>query len=531
MFLTVAVCSVFTSCKDNDEDLSVRSITLSSNSLTLEPGGTQTLTVNFFPENALNKNVSWSSSDPSTVEVSSSGVITALKVGSAVITAIAEDCGEKATCSVTVSAAGSATMTVGAKGGDAAPVQGVWGKNTIVNVNGQIYVPEGQSLKIEEGVQIIISAESQDNNNTKIEIIVEGSLYCYGTAAAPITFTVPAANRDQKTDGRHWGGIIGSETCAEILLDHVLIEYTGALTTASSPSVTKGLFKAGGGDGMVAFNTNNPQGKYVIQNSTFRYTSEDAIYVQGGDCLFINNLFHTVGDDGGEAINVKAGCRVVAAFNVIYSPNTNAFKLSNSGVSEVRTQAIIHAYNNTIINSGWNRDPSKPKGCSVWVEGGLVHVFNNLIVNCMFGSKAPDFGQGGTIGADAASVIDYNFYASGTAESGVQQHIENGTVTAFDGFRKEPKQPDVVHGENDIYGESPGDKDPMFVSFPFDDNPVMSRTYDVTWNFHLQAGSPALDASKVRTGFTPQHSTGITMDGKTYNSPAPAAYFGAKGAN
>ncbi|GHT76927.1 hypothetical protein AGMMS50262_16590 [Bacteroidia bacterium] len=523
--LVIASAFVFTSCSEKEEDLSVKAITLSPTSLTLKPGETSSFTVSIFPENASNKKIRWSSNAPEIAEVSETGEVTAIKLGNATITATAEDSGEKATAAVTVVA--NDPVTEGAKGAPAKEVSGVWKKYTTVNVAGQIYVKEGQSLTIEEGVNVIISADAQDASNTKIELIVEGNLYANGTADAPITFTVPAANHDKKTNGRHWGGIIGSATCGEIVLDNVLIEYTGAITTTASPSVTKGLFKAGGGEGMVAFNTNNPKGKYVITHSTFRYTGEDAIYVQGGECIFTNNLFYAIGNEGGEAINVKAGCKVDAAFNVMYSPNTNAFKLSNAGVGGDRFLAQINAYNNTIINAGWRRDPGKPKGGSVWAEGGMVNIFNNLIVNCMFGAKAPNFGLGGTEGVVSGSIIDYNFYASGTVQSAVPQHIENGTVTAFDGFKTGVK--DVIYGEHDIRGNAAGANDPKFTSFPFAANPLPDFNYNEAWDLHLSAGSPALDASKVKTGFTPYFANGLMLNGKTYKTPVPANYFGAFG--
>ncbi|GAB6012090.1 Ig-like domain-containing protein [Viscerimonas tarda] len=528
LFLLLASCFVLTSCEEKDENLSVKAITVSPSSLMLKPGESKALTATIFPENAANKKVHWTTSDTEIASVSEAGEVTGVKLGNATITATTEDGGEKATVAVTVTA--NDPVTVGAKGAPASAVEGVWRKYTTVSVNGQIYVPAGKSLTIEEGVDIIINADAQDASNTKIELIVEGSLYCYGTAESPITFTVPASNRDKQTSGRYWGGIIGSTTCDQVVLNHVLIEYTGAITTTASPSVTKGLFKAGGGEGMVAFNTNNPQGKYVITNSTFRYTGEDAIYLQGGECIFSYNLFYAVGNEGGEAINVKAGCKVDAAFNVMYSPNSNAFKLSNSGVGGNRFQAQINAYNNTIINAGWRRDPGKPKGGSVWAEGGLVNIFNNLIVNSMFGAKAPNFGKGGEEGVVLESVIDYNFYASGTSESNVPQHQENGTKTAFDGFK--PGVKDVIYGEHDIRGNAAGANDPKFANFPFLTNPPLDFNYNETWNLHLQAGSPALDASKVRTGFTPYFSaSGLTLDNKTYKSPVPASYFGALGQN
>ena len=145
----------------------------------------------------------------------------------------------------------------------------------------------------------------------------------------------------------------------------------------------------------------------------------------------------------------------------------------------------------------------------------------------MFAAKAPDFGVEGAEGPDLNSKVDFNFYTSGTAQSNIPQHIANGTVTAFDGFKAGVK--DVVYGANDKRGNSAGDLDPKFINFPFLTNSILSYSFDKSWNFHLQAGSPALTGAK--TDFTPFYSsTGITINGKTYKSPLPAAYFGAFGA-
>lgn len=521
--LALVLSTIMVGCNESKVDLSVKGVSMSTKSVTLKPEGQQTLTVTFFPENAANKNLSWSSSDETVASVND-GLVTAIKPGSAIITARSEDGGEAATCSVTV-ALGDPINVSG-------KVDGLWKKYSVINVTGHIEIPQDKSLTIEEGVEIIVSTSGQpgDVNNTKIEFLVHGNLYCMGTPEAPVVFTVPASERTlANTFARLWGGIIGSATCKEMLLDNVIIEYTGAVTTVTSPSVVSGLFKPAGGEAMVAFNTNNPDGKYVVINSTFRNTGEDAIYVQGGQCIFAHNTFYANGEAGGEAINVKAGCKVDAAFNLMYSPNTNALKLSNAGADGgQRFQAQINGYNNTIVNSGWRRDPNKPKGGSVWAESGcLVNIYNNLIVNSMFAVKAPKFGVDATDGPDLNSKIDYNFYASGAAQSTVSQHISNGTVTAYDGFKDAVK--DVVYGKNDIRSQAAGDpaKDPKFVNFPFSDNPLLGYdNFNAAWDFHLQAGSPALQGAK--TDFTPYFSqNGITINGETYNSPAPAPYFGA----
>ncbi len=82
----------------------VTGVSLSTDSLTLEEGGTANLTATITPANATNQNVTWSS-DNTNVATVSGGVVTAESAGAATITATAADgSGEKATCSVTVNA-------------------------------------------------------------------------------------------------------------------------------------------------------------------------------------------------------------------------------------------------------------------------------------------------------------------------------------------------------------------------------------------------------------------------------------------
>ena len=80
----------------------VESVTLSDFSVELRIGETYTLTAQVLPENAADKTLSWTSSDPTTVSVLE-GKLTALKEGQCSITAAAQDrSGRKASCTVTV---------------------------------------------------------------------------------------------------------------------------------------------------------------------------------------------------------------------------------------------------------------------------------------------------------------------------------------------------------------------------------------------------------------------------------------------
>ncbi len=82
--------------------ISAIGIELDKSSLMLNTGSTSSLTATVSPSDASNKNVTWSSSDNTVAAVDQTGRVTALKAGTATITATTEDGGKTATCTVTV---------------------------------------------------------------------------------------------------------------------------------------------------------------------------------------------------------------------------------------------------------------------------------------------------------------------------------------------------------------------------------------------------------------------------------------------
>ena len=81
----------------------VTGVTLDKTSATLTEGDELTLTATVNPDNATNKNVTWSSSNSAVASVSN-GKVTAMKAGKATITVKTDDGGNTATCEVTVNA-------------------------------------------------------------------------------------------------------------------------------------------------------------------------------------------------------------------------------------------------------------------------------------------------------------------------------------------------------------------------------------------------------------------------------------------
>lgn len=428
----------------------------------------------------------------------------------------------------------------------AGEVSGVWEAGSTVYVDGHIVVPEGESLTIEEGVTVIFSDAGVGVNHTAIEFSVDGNLYCLGTAENPVRLTVDESLRTaDNTFAGLWGGIVAGATCEEMLIDHTIIEYCGGQVIEGSPAAENGYYTAGD-DAYPHITTNNVDGRYVITNSILRNGWSDAIYMMGGNAIIAGNIFSAIGYDGAEAVNVKSGCTVDVTRNIMFSANTNGLKLSSSDQSEVRHQAKIQAYNNTIIGSGWRRDGEKGGGIYV-EENADAGVFNNLLVNCKFRATTPAWEEPGSEDCydGEHSMIDYNYYASGTVQSSIfyegqyeddgEMLLYSGVKFPYEGYAFNHEWYDTekvdVHSVMAKTAEEAAFLDPKFVNFDLNMDPA-SYSFNDRWDFHLTSGSPALDASKTYTAGDRQPyfgTSGLEVNGQTYTSPAIGAWFGAFG--
>ena len=207
-----------TSCSSDDdkEEVTLSKFTIDQTAATLTPGESLNVTVQFFPEDVKDKTVTWTSSDDAVATVAN-GVVTAVKPGSVTITATPSAMPSLAkTISVNVT-----NKAISASG----EVSGTWEAYTTVTVTGQLKVPAGKSLTIEEGVEVIFN--SSDATGAGLEFTVDGNIYCQGTEEAPILFSIPANERkfSNVTDCKNlWGGFMINNTSAdaEALFDNCI---------------------------------------------------------------------------------------------------------------------------------------------------------------------------------------------------------------------------------------------------------------------------------------------------------------------
>lgn len=89
---------------EDGELVGVTGVTVSQKTASLAVGGTKKITATISPENATNKNVTYTSSDEAIATVATDGTITAVAAGSATITVTTEDGNFTDTVAVTVTA-------------------------------------------------------------------------------------------------------------------------------------------------------------------------------------------------------------------------------------------------------------------------------------------------------------------------------------------------------------------------------------------------------------------------------------------
>lgn len=407
-------------------------------------------------------------------------------------------------------------------------VSGTWKAGSEIKLDRHLVIPDGESLTIEPGVKVIVSTAGVGVNHTPIEVIVKGNLYVLGSEEQPVLFTVEESKRTAaNTFAGLWGGIVATESCQEMVIDHAVIEYTGGQVIEGSPSATAGIYTAGD-DAYPQVTTTNINGKYVITNSVIRNGWSDGIYLMGGSAIISGNLFAANGFSGAEAVNIKAGVKADIAGNVMFSPNTNGLKLSSSGQSETRGQAVANAYNNTIINAGWRRDGEKG-GCVYVEKNCLANVVNNLMVNCKFRAMTPNYKNPNSsdAGYDDKSVIDYNMYVSGTQKSPIVYPEESNVAYAYEGYNYKHKSYNPVVDSHSVIATESNLVNPRFVNFDINAVDLTDFVYNSAWDFHLSAGSPALKGSAATV--SPCFASGLEINGKLYQSPALQPHFGAFG--
>ncbi|RLA97759.1 MAG: hypothetical protein DRG83_15375, partial [Deltaproteobacteria bacterium] len=256
-----------------------------------------------------------------------------------------------------------------------------------VVLTGDVTVPEGVTLTIEPGTQVIFPARSDDTGGgdpNVTELIVNGSLVATGNDSNKITFTSGGAI---PTPG-DWGGI---KCSVSLDLEYCVLEYPVKGITCS---------------------VNGGEQSLTIKNCEIKHTEDTGIYIYGesgakiasdvsnnvlsdigghgisgyvtGSGTEISGSFsgNTVSDCGGYGIIVQA---VSSAASSVDIRNNDVSDIDDSGIYEQASYGSISGKieGNTITNAG--RDTNSSYRYGIWVSSGRgsndIEVSNNTVTN------------------------------------------------------------------------------------------------------------------------------------------------------
>lgn len=161
-------------------------VSLNTASTSLVQGATATLKATVTPKKASNKNVVWSTSNKSVATVNSKGVVTAVKAGTAKITATAADgSGKKASCTVTVinpvklasvSVVNPCTLKVSLSGAQALSAANftVKAKETDQGAYNKVCAIDNISTGDRVNYTVVLKSESRLYNLERVQVTVTG---------------------------------------------------------------------------------------------------------------------------------------------------------------------------------------------------------------------------------------------------------------------------------------------------------------------------------------------------------------------
>ena len=433
--------------------------------------------------------------------------------------------GDKAVVSVPQIQIGKAIPNTGTL--PAGTYKGTFLANQTYTIGGDITINAGDTLLIQKGVKL--------NMTNGANIIVNGDLISLGTQASPVTITDPrrtkvAGPSTFGTDSAYvggWGGIYAGPTSKLVVIKWTHLDFGGAALKAL-PFPNSNSLKTGA---QYILYFMNPAGVFIMEDSWLYGCPDDATRFYGGTYNIMRNTMEKAGSDGGDGFNAKGSAVGNMAYNLVIGGATNGTKTASDGTTAGECQFSM--YNNTYINDGFrNSGVYGARSGSIEIENNSrAAVFNNLVVDCDFGARIAA-GPGGAkvYLADTTSntsdlipktVTNYNFYYGDNAAitgqfvptnvaQPVVTHPQTNGIPDMASFLGASYTFGFVYDGSSLVGKN----NPMFVNYPLPapNGFWLTQASVDSYNFRLQAGSPAIGQGTAATSTYTYITAGIPID-------------------
>jgi len=251
----------------NSGQIAVTGVSLNKTTLNLIVNGTETLTATVAPGNATNKSVTWASSAPAVATVNSSGLVTAVSMGTATITITTAD-GDKTTeCAVTVSA-GTPTKTLTGITLDTSSVKKAYAQGETLDLSG-LAVTANYSDGSGTSATSYTSSPVDGATFSTAGIITVTISYSEGTITRSANFTVTVS------------GETPTKTLNSISLNHTSVKkaYTEGEMLNLSGLVVTASYSDGSGAAVTGYISSPADGSTLTTTGTITVTIS---YTDGG---------------------------------------------------------------------------------------------------------------------------------------------------------------------------------------------------------------------------------------------------------
>lgn len=229
-------------------------------------------------------------------------------------------------------------------------VNGTWTKGNTYRVTGNIIVPSGQTLTIEEGVEVKFDGY--------YSLIVDGTLLANGSANNYVKFT---SNKTSPTN-KDWNQIVINSTGTS-KIDYSIIEY--------------GKIKNDDNIGLL-----NVNGNLILTNSIIRYSEQSAISIRNAGNLTVkNNKIYNCA----YGFSVYTTGKVIIENNEIYNHiwiGINIYQASTSSIFKSNTihDCIYQGIQSIEFNYKIERNLIFNTGTGIFVTYGQPTIINNTII-------------------------------------------------------------------------------------------------------------------------------------------------------
>lgn len=344
----------------------VTDVLLNQASLSLVEGKSATLTAEVFPSDATNKQVTWSSSNPSVASVSSNGVVTAKSAGKAIITAKSKDGGKTGTCEVTVNAAATAVTGISLD------------KSSLSLTEGQM---ASLSYTISPSNATNKSVSWSTNNSNVAVIATDGTVIAKKAGTATITI--------KTADG-------GKTATCRVTVKEAKTDVTGVTLSMSTMSLEEGyscnlkatVSPSNATDKSVSWSSSNPSVATVSSDGivTAKGAGTATITVKTNDgnktatcsVTVISAKVPVTGISLNETSHsLSAGWTFYLHETITPSNATDksvTWSSSNPSVATVNSGAVTAKGRGTAIITVKTNDGGKTATCTVTVTGSNIHV-------------------------------------------------------------------------------------------------------------------------------------------------------------